>query len=149
MLLLSIFLSSILLFTLLSYRLLVIWIERLFYPDDLNRIFVNNEEYGEGEEEEIQMKSYKFKAPGLIKRITSTYFKKSKEEDMLKIKMKLTRLIKKYKKQDSRRSIDLENIMRDRDFEADKNRTFQHLEETKVNNTSQFSNIGKSIHLTL
>jgi len=143
MLLLTIFLSSVFVFTILSYRLLIIWIERLFFPDDLNRVFANNQGVEESEDEEIEIKSYKFKAPGLIKRITSTYFTKSKEEDMQKIKRKLSKLMKKYKKQDSKRSIDLENIMRDRDFEAERNRTVSRFEETKVNNITQLSYIGK------
>ena len=143
MLLLTIFLSSVFVFTILSYRLLIIWIERLFFPDDLNRVFANNQGAEESEDEEIEIKSYKFKAPGLIKRITSTYFTKSKEEDMQKIKRKLSKLMKKYKKQDSKRSIDLENIMRDRDFEAERNRTVSRFEETKVNNITQLSYIGK------
>ena len=93
-LVLTIFLFSIFLYTVMSYRLLIIWIERIFYADDLNRVFVDIDDIDEIIEHEIEVKSYKFKAPGLIKKITNTYFAKSKEEDMLKIKRRLKRLIK-------------------------------------------------------
>ncbi|CAI2375351.1 unnamed protein product [Moneuplotes crassus] len=140
-LLLSIFLLSLLIFTLLSYKLLIIWIERLFYPDNLNRVFMQNEEMDDLIDEEIEVKSYKFQAPGLIKKITSTYFIKSKKEDMERIKKKLSGLIKKYKRQESKCTVDLENMLRDRDFEVTRNRVGRAIEEAKVNNTTQMSNI--------
>lgn len=93
-------------------------------------------------DDEIEVKSYKFQAPGLIKKITSTYFTKSKKEDMDKIKRKLSVLIKKYKRNESRGTVDLENMLRDRDFEITRDRIGRALEETKMNNNTQMSNIG-------
>jgi uncharacterized membrane protein len=109
----------------------------------MNQIYAQNhilEQYQS--EMEIEVSSYRFKAPGLIRKITSTYFRKSKKEDMKIIKQRVDKLIKKYTERQSRHSIDLENMMRDRDLEAPRNAR-RKTEDTKINNTSMMSNIGK------
>lgn len=143
MIILTFYFFTVLVLTLANYNLIILWIERIFYWNDMNQIYaLNNILDQDRSEMEIEVSSYKFKAPGLIRKITSTYFKKSKKEDMKIIKQRVDKLIKKYKNRHSRHSIDLENMMRDRDLEAPRNANIQ-AEETKINNTSMMSNIGK------
>ena len=94
MVILTSFLFSIVIISLIFYKFLVLWFDKLLYNDDINRVFaVNNP--GEGENisaSEVEVTTYKFKTPGLIKRITSTYFKKSNQEDIDNIKQKIKKL---------------------------------------------------------
>jgi hypothetical protein len=143
MVILTIFLFTILISLILCYNLLTLWLEKICYHHDVNQIYAQHNilDYDQSEME-IEVSSYKFKAPGLIRKITSTYFKKSGKEDMKIIKRKVDKLIRRYKRRLSCHSIDLENMMRDRDFQAPRNGN-RPLEETKINDTTMITNIGK------
>ena len=140
------FLFSIVLFSLLFYKFLVLWFDKLLYNDDINRVFaINNPgERDDYSNEEIEVTTYKFKTPGLIKRITSTYFKKSNQEDIDKIKQKIRKLKLRYMSRASTHSIDLENIMRERDYEHRKNKPVkkERVEDTKAGEISFITNTG-------
>lgn len=122
------------------------WFDKLLYNDDINRVFaVNNP--GEADNfsaSEVEITTYKFKTPGLIKRITSTYFKKSSQEDIDTIKQKIKKLKRRYMSRASSRSIDLENIMRARDYEHRRHGANIELrqEESKIVDNSFLTNTG-------
>lgn len=147
MILMTTFLGSIFVFSIIFYYIILIWIEKLFYPEDLNRVFANNNpgERNIADGDEIEVETYKFKAPGIIRKITNTYFAKSNVKDIKHIKRKVKRLIRRYQTKETRHSIDLENMLRDRDHENRRDERFAkfNAEEHKVGDTTYVSNIGK------
>lgn len=122
MVLMTCFMFSIVVFSVVFHKFWIQWFDRLLYNDDLNRVFAaNNPDISNFSNGDIEVSTYKFKNPGLIKKITSTYFKKSDSNDIKEIKQKINKLKRRYKSRASAHSIDLENIMRDRELSHRRN----------------------------
>ena len=100
------------------------WFEKLLYNDDeLLNIFLTEEERRElanppaNSVESVQepverrfIQTYKFKTPGIVRRITGTYFKKSGVQDIEKVKKRLREMKREYRSKHARYSVDLERI---------------------------------------
>ena len=63
---------------------------------------------------EYELKIHKFKGPAFLKKLTNTYFKKSRKEDIKELKKRIHDLKKKYRSKQSNMSFNLEQYMNDK-----------------------------------
>lgn len=111
-----IFWATVVLFSIVLYNVVVKYLEIVFYHE----IFQNGWQQWRQEERpqtEVQVDNYHFKSPPIIRKVNNTYFKKGQQEDVDRMQDKVQQMLKRYKTRQSMYSIDLENMMRDRDFE--------------------------------
>lgn len=91
---LTLFLISVLVSTVLFYKIIVIFLEKVFYAQEIDDNVGFQDQDIQSQEQEIELANYKFKIPGIIRKITGTYFAKSNQEDVDQIKKKVNKLLK-------------------------------------------------------